>query len=395
MVAVGSRLRRRRRRRGVHGRHARPSPGARPDPLQTVDDHRSPASSPLLHDAQAVDERAERRPSGIRSSSSAPDDVDELLAEVGADRAVLNQQAAIPAAAGQAQAHEEARRQRRRRDCRTPRGRESCRLRIELVVEKVQRPSRGKPSSLASAMRIGHAASCASAAMLPARRRLRSAGRSARRHRSRRRPDRARPTVVSSVASPGPLDTRLPSVTMARPTRPVIGEVTCVNSRFSSAARSAASTAATCAERFLRERRAAIVLFVRHRVLGPQPLGAAQLRVGALHGRARARQLGPQPIDLGLERTRVDLEQQVAAADHGAFGEAHRRDEAGHARPDRTESTACSRPVNSSHSVTSRSMTLATVTCGGGGAACCAAVLAHAAEHRESDDHGRGPCDEA
>src|SRR5262245_45666527 len=39
-----------------------------------------------------------------------------------------------------------------------------------------------------------------------------------------------------------------------------------------------------------------------------------------------------------------------------------------------TVSTACSRPVNSSHSVTSRSTTFATVTCGGGGGPCCADV---------------------
>ena len=54
-------------------------------------------------------------------------------------------------------------------------------------------------------------------------------------------------SVASSVASPGPLDTRLPSVTMARPTRPPMGAMTCVNSRFSSADRNAASTADTCA----------------------------------------------------------------------------------------------------------------------------------------------------
>ena len=127
--------------------------------------------------------------------------------------------------------------------------------------------------------------------------------------------------------------------------------------------------------RLLRERRAAIVLFVRDRVLGAQPLGALQLGVGALTGGARASELRAQSIDLGLER---------AADRSGTAGRPCRTmapssKRTAETRPETrgrtsTESTAWRRPVNSSHSVTSRSTTLATVTCGGGGGPCCAAV---------------------
>ena len=85
----------------------------------------------------------------------------------------------------------------------------------------------------------------------------------------------------------------------------------------------------------LRERGAAIVLLVRHRVLGLQPLGALQFRLRALDSRLRAVQLGAQPIDFRLERTLIDLEQQLPAADDGAFVEVQRLDVARHTRPDR------------------------------------------------------------
>jgi hypothetical protein len=114
----------------------------------------------------------------------------------------------------------------------------------------------------------------------------------------------------------------LPSVTYARLTRPAIGETTRVNSRLSSTARSAASTAATWAV-------ASCANFERHRVLGAQTLGALQFRGGALHGRARSHQLGAQTIDFGEERTVIDLKQRVALADDGAFLEAYGRDVAG------------------------------------------------------------------
>ena len=123
-------------------------------------------------------------------------------------------------------------------------------------------------------------------------------------------------------------------MTIARPTRPSIGDVTRVNSRSSSAARSAASTAATCAADSSRERGAALVLLVRHRVLAGEPAGALELRLRAANRRARSVQLGAQPIDFGLERTRVDLKERIAAPDDRAFLEAHGGDVPGHARTD-------------------------------------------------------------
>ena len=87
--------------------------------------------------------------------------------------------------------------------------------------------------------------------------------------------------------------------------------------------------------RFGGERGAALLLLVRHRVLGREALGALQLGGGAADGGARPHQLGAQAIDFRLERPRVDLEEQVAALDDRAFAEADRRHVARHARPDR------------------------------------------------------------
>ena len=109
--------------------------------------------------------------------------------------------------------------------------------------------------------------------------------------------------------------------------------------------------------RFLRECRATIVLFFRDRVLGAKALGAVQLGVGALTRGARARELGAQTIDLRLERPRIDLEQRSPRRTMAPSSKRTAETRPGYARPDSTESTACSRPVNSSHSVTSRSMT--------------------------------------
>lgn len=72
----------------------------------------------------------------------------------------------------------------------------------------------------------------------------------------------------------------------------------------------------------------------RDRVLGDQPLAA--LAVGAGHDRFRlgALDLGGQPVDLGLERPGIDLEQHVALLDLGAILEADLVDEAADPRPD-------------------------------------------------------------
>ena len=109
------------------------------------------------------------------------------------------------------------------------------------------------------------------------------------------------------------------------------------------------------------------------------------------------RQLGAQPIDLGLERPRVDLEQQVAAR---TIAPSVKRTAA--TKPDTrgrtaTVLTASRRPVNSSHSVTSRDDDLgdgdlAAAAASAGCAAGCAqadseraSTRASQSEHRDGD----------
>ncbi len=76
------------------------------------------------------------------------------------------------------------------------------------------------------------------------------------------------------------------------------------------------------------------MVLVRNRVSVAQSVGAGELAVRALDGRLRASELRTQSIDFSLERTWVDLEQQVAAADHGALGETNGGDEPGHSGAD-------------------------------------------------------------
>ncbi|MNN09783.1 hypothetical protein D3C81_1226810 [compost metagenome] len=68
------------------------------------------------------------------------------------------------------------------------------------------------------------------------------------------------------------------------------------------------------------------------RVGGTQTLAPGGLVGGARLVGASLRELRFQALDLGLERARVDLEQQVAFLHDGAFAEGHLVDVAGHAR---------------------------------------------------------------
>src|SRR5690606_26712886 len=65
-----------------------------------------------------------------------------------------------------------------------------------------------------------------------------------------------------------------------------------------------------------------------------QALAAARLVGGAVLVGTGLLQLGLEALDLGLEGTRVDLEQQVAFLHQAAFGEGDAVDVAGHARAD-------------------------------------------------------------
>src|SRR5688572_5726253 len=111
-------------------------PGA--DPLQPVDDDALARLEAAAHDAQAVDDRTERhRP--VFDLPLRRDDVDELLAQVGADRAVLNQQAAIAARTGQPQPDEQTRRQLSVGVAEHRAAANRAGGAIELVVEEVER----------------------------------------------------------------------------------------------------------------------------------------------------------------------------------------------------------------------------------------------------------------
>ena len=112
-------------------------------------------------------------------------------------------------------------------------------------------------------------------------------------------------------------------MTIARLTRPSIGETTRVNSRSSSAARSAAATASTwavasAAAPARRSRSSSDIAF---------SVASRSARRSSEAARSRAavglRQLGAQPVDLRLERPVVELEQHLSLADEAAFLERH------------------------------------------------------------------------
>jgi hypothetical protein len=84
-----------------------------------------------------------------------------------------------------------------------------------------------------------------------------------------------------------------------------------VNSRSSSAARSAAATASPLA------------LLERHRVVGRQPVGPPHFGRGAIARGGRLRQLRAQPFDLCEERTIVELKEQLSRPDEAALVEGH------------------------------------------------------------------------
>ena len=83
-----------------------------------------------------------------------------------------------------------------------------------------------------------------------------------------------------------------------------------------------------------RIRRQLIEILLRNHVLRDQALAAVVVRCRQRRLRTRAAQLGTEAVDLGLERTRIDPEQQLAFLDARAFGELHRVDESADARTD-------------------------------------------------------------
>ena len=141
-------------------------------------------------------------------------------------------------------------------------------------------------------------------------------------------------TVVSSVASGGPAWTRLPSVTSARLTRPVIGERTLVQFRLSWAVSTAASAARTAATLLAWALVRLSNSSLRDGLHLHQLLGAGDLALGELGGGARLLELGLRPVEVGLVGAGVDLEQHLALPDLATLGEGQPLDVAGHAGPD-------------------------------------------------------------
>ena len=168
-------------------------------------------------------------------------------------------------------------------------------------------------------------------------------------------------------------------MTIARPTRPVIGAVTRVNSRFSSAAASPADrpppsaplirARTRCGDRTLRatsrSRRA-----IAQRAAVPTRRGRPPRRRGCAPRAADRLRPG-----MAADRSGTAGRPSCTTAPSSNVTLATKPDTRGRTA---TVSTASSRPVNSSHSVTGRSTTAATVTLGGGGCAGCAWARAHA-----------------
>jgi len=116
-----------------------------------------------------------------------------------------------------------------------------------------------------------------------------------------------------------------------------MGAVTRVKPRSSLAASSCAWIAAAARRRGFRLAGGTdpcVGQFGGNRVVDAQPLAPLGLAGSTLLDRAGLLQLGFQALDLRLEGTRVDLEQEVAFLHQGAFLERHLVDEAGDARAD-------------------------------------------------------------
>ena len=114
-----------------------------------------------------------------------------------------------------------------------------------------------------------------------------------------------------------------------------MGETTLVNSRSSSAARSAAATASTraaasAAAPARRSRSSSEMAFSVDSRSARRCSDAARSRAAR-----RLRELGAEPRDLRLERPVVDLEEHLPLPDQAAFLERDPGDQARDARPDR------------------------------------------------------------
>ena len=138
--------------------------------------------------------------------------------------------------------------------------------------------------------------------------------------------------VASSVVVPAvPPVTRLPGVTRRSPMRPATGARSSVNSRSSSACRTAASFAGTDASALRLacarcSNTCSVMVLSRSELLAAREVGLGEGEV-----RARQREIGARLVERVLERPLVDGEQQVALLDDLAVVEMHAFEIAGHA----------------------------------------------------------------
>ena len=109
---------------------------ARPHPLKTVDHDEIAGLQAAAHDAQAVDHGTQLH-GPVLNGFVRTNDEHELLVEIGAHRAVLNQQGFRRPVAGDSQSDEEARRQDAVRVAKDRPASDGAAHRIQPVVEKI------------------------------------------------------------------------------------------------------------------------------------------------------------------------------------------------------------------------------------------------------------------
>jgi len=168
-------------------------------------------------------------------------------------------------------------------------------------------------------------------------------------------------TVVSTFSGPAPGWTRLPSVMRSSLTRPSIGDLTCVNSRFSAAAFFAATAEAVAAgsalvvAAFWSNSLAEMVFLARNSFARSNSIWAVSPAPACARPRRRRDRNR-------LIRARINHVKQIILFDYCASLKPDLSNITGHARPISTDSTASRRPVNSSIRLTSFSTAETTLT---------------------------------
>ena len=289
--------------------------------LQSVDDDDVAGREAVLDDAQAVDEPA-CLDGPVLDDALLVDDEHEALAEIRADRAIVDERRAVAGRAHELHAREQARRELPiavvEHGARTDR----AVVRVDLVVDEVE-PSRVRIAFLVDEADV-HDAMLGRVRLLHVLEirllvdvevRVDGAVRDERRQHDRR---------VDQVCRPS----------RSRATRGrAIGAVTRVNDRSSFAASSAALIDASCAAATVASAATCSNSSCDVALRASSRSARSRYDSRELELRERALALGRQPVDFRLERPRIDLIQEVACRDTPAFREMHGLDVAADARP--------------------------------------------------------------